>query len=81
MPRRETEDIPGRIDVPVMGDTAFHAFPVSYSQPIDAAWPAERATRRTGAGGVAFSHFLEYDAYVSAFICQHRFNWPHPSSH
>ena len=71
MPHRE--DGPGRVDVAVVSDTALTASPLPHSQPIDTLRPAERATGRSGAGGVRLVDFHEDNACVIAFIFQHCF--------
>jgi len=35
----ERENVPGRVDIAVVSDTALTAGPFSYTQPIDAFWP------------------------------------------
>ena len=35
----ERENVPGRVDITVVSDTALTAGPFSYTQPIDAFWP------------------------------------------
>ncbi len=70
MPGRE--NVPGRVHVAVVSDTALTAGPFPYSQPIDALRAAERAAGRTGAGGVRLVHLFEHDACVCALVGQHR---------
>src|SRR5258708_16123832 len=47
-----TEDVPGRIHVPIVRLTTVDTRPPSYTQPVDALRSSQRSAGRTGAAGV-----------------------------
>ena len=70
----ERENIPGRVHVAVVSDTAL-TDPFPYSKPCDTSRPAggQCTATATGLGGVRLVHDPEDDACVRAFVGQHRF--------
>lgn len=70
----ERENVPGRVLVAVVSDTALTG-PFSYSKTRSTfrTVGAQRATTRTGLGGVPFIDFQKYPACVLAFVFQQGF--------
>ena len=71
MPRRE--NVPGRVDVAVVGCTAVHASPFSYSQASSTFRTAggNTSAARAGLGGIALVFNLKDNACPLAFLLQH----------
>jgi hypothetical protein len=68
---RTEEDIAGRVDIPIMGDTTLSTNPASYSEFCDTFRPRLACARRTDSGRERFIDFLVPSPVRDRFVAEH----------